>query len=143
VYARRHIVRVPTYTSQSRENRPETVGCAFGQHHTYRLGPVIHCHEEAYGPECVGFRRAVLAGPIVAYEEVKTPCDPNCVWRVLVRDLRTGRLLHNEPTGMSTNPAYKERVGIGPTTSIVVTSNLAGSVLYWTRGGKPFSAPLN
>jgi hypothetical protein len=133
VYAQRHTVRVPSYTSEALENRPETIGCAFGQRRTYKLGPVVYCLQEAYGPECVGVRGEVMAGPIVAYEQVKTLCDPNCVWRVLVRDLRTGRLLRDEPTGTSTNPAYIERVGIAPTTSIVVKNN--GSVAWIVDAG--------
>lgn len=184
VYAQRHLVRVPSYTSEALENEPETVGCALGGRRAFSLGPVIQCAEGVYGQECAGLRRAVVAGTIVAYEQVRTPCDPNCVWRVLVRDLRSGRLLRDEPTGTSTNPAYEERVGIGPSTSIAVKGNgsvawivnageaeggyqlhaadttgsrvlasganidpkslaLAGSTLYWTQAGEPFSAPLN
>jgi hypothetical protein len=100
---------------------------------------------------------------------------------VIVRDLRSGRVLRSTPTGTSTNPMV---VGVGPTTSIVLKKDgavawivdtsgeqnryqvhaadrsgarllasgsdvdpsslaLAGSTLYWTQGGKAFSAALN
>jgi hypothetical protein len=43
-------------------------------------------------------------------------------WHVVVRDLRTGRVLHRVPTGMKeiAHPMY---VGDGPTTAIVVKSD--------------------
>jgi hypothetical protein len=129
VHTQRHLVRVPSKVGDEIfENRPETLGCVFGQRRSYDLGPAVYCLEGAYGPECSGVRREVLAGTIVAYEQVKTNCDPNCVWRVLVRDLRTGRLIHDDPTGTSTNPAYVEREGVGPARAIVVKSN--GSVAW-------------
>ncbi len=100
-----------------------------------------------------------------------------------MRDLRTGRVVHEVPTG--DNP-YREDLGIGRATDVVVKTDgavawiaegkhgkeygvyqvhaldssgertlavgpeidpgslaLAGSTLYWTQGGKPFSAPLS
>jgi hypothetical protein len=101
---------------------------------------------------------------------------------ILVRDLRTGRLLHDVPTGIPSAP--HGHLGVGPAISIVVKSDgavawiasalppdgffqvhaldgdgsrllatgrsidprslaLAGSTLYWTQEGKPFSAALN
>ncbi|HEV3034254.1 MAG TPA: hypothetical protein VGX72_05645 [Solirubrobacteraceae bacterium] len=103
-------------------------------------------------------------------------------WHVVVRDLRTGRVLRRAPTGIA--PDHPKWVGSGPAQALVVDRSgvvawivksataegssqvhvldgrgsrvlatgpaidpyslaLAGSTLYWTQGGKPFSAPLN
>jgi hypothetical protein len=100
-----------------------------------------------------------------------------------VLDLRSGRVLHRVPTGV-TDPPNPHFVGAGPTVAIVVKSDgsvawildtdqhenefqvhaldktgervlatgsdiaseslaLAGSALYWTQGGKPFSTTLH
>jgi hypothetical protein len=177
------------YTVPAKPEGPgitDVFGCAYGHRAAYKLGFVFYCTEDRYtfGPSCFGIEHEVLAGPIVAYEQRGTPCSPACSWRVLVRDLRTGRLLRREPTGSSPNPAFEERVGVGWTTGLVVKSNgsvawialaekaegsyqvhaadttgtrllasgegidpsslaLAGSTLYWTQAGKPFSAPLD
>lgn len=101
---------------------------------------------------------------------------------VVVRDLRTGRVLHNVPTGTQ-SPPVPHFVGAGEATTIVVKRDgavawiveskclggeyqvhaldedgervlasgrdiaprslaLVGSTLYWTQGGKPYSATL-
>ncbi len=39
-------------------------------------------------------------------------------WRVLVRNLRTGRILHKLPTGTAT---VRNWIGVGPTAAIVVS----------------------
>jgi hypothetical protein len=82
-----------------------------------------------------GVDREVLAGPIVAYEEVANALGCGfCHWAVLVRDLRTGRTLRKEPTGTPLNPALNENFGVGPTTAIVVKSD--GSVAWIANAGK-------
>jgi hypothetical protein len=159
-------------------------GCAYGHRGAYALGHVAHFQTTSkyLNESFSGIALEVLAGPIVAYEEVANQLGcGGCHWGVVVRDLRTGRTLRREPTG--TPVSFDLNYGVGPTTAIVVKSNgsvawianvslegggyqvhaadtagnrllasgpgidpmslaLAGSTLYWTQGGKPFSAPL-
>lgn len=146
----------------------EIFGCAFGSKHSFLLGPTP--------PE--GDRHATLAGSVAGYQ-----VGGQGEWIVVSKNLRTGRLIHNVPTGRATHPSPKFD-GAGPTTTIVVTragsvgwiaelglSNggyaveaatssgvkllasgseidpqslaIAGSTMYWTNGGKPFSASLH
>jgi hypothetical protein len=162
---------------------PEEIdGCAYDTKRSYDLGPAPgKCGGGGGG--CASVRHEVLAGPVVAYEEFGANNEHGTAdWLVVVRDLRTGRLLHREPTG--TRTTTPSDVGAGPTIAIVVKSDgavawvlktnadeglyqvhavdksgsrllasgsdidphalaLAGSTLYWTQGGQPFSAPLN
>jgi hypothetical protein len=156
--------------------------CAYG-HRSYRLGPVESCigGGSSGGLPCEGVRQETLAGSVLAYERFS---GGNIFeWVVVVRDLRTGRLLHRAPSG--TPPVPKPgSVGSGPTTAIVVKSGgsvawivepevfprhyevraldssgerllasaadidphslaLASGTLYWTQGGRPFSAQLS
>jgi hypothetical protein len=67
-------------------------------------------------------RMETLAGPVVAYEVASAvglaTGDDRFTWQVVVRDLRSGRVLHRVPTG--TAPANPFVVGVGPAVSIVV-----------------------
>ena len=123
------VYRAPgAITPYNGELRP-VFGCAFGQRRVYKLGTAFQCVEPKYmnGPFCGGIDREVLAGPIVAYEQQATPCDPGCSWLVVVRDLRTGRTLRKEPTGVNTRfVGFRE--GIGPTSAIVIKTD--GSVAW-------------
>jgi hypothetical protein len=152
-------------------------GCAYG-HKSFLLGQEV---EECSGVPCGGVRRDVLSGPFVAYEEGSGGEATN-TYLVVVRNLRTGRIIRSLPTGtpVISRPSW---VGIGPTTEIVLKSDgavawivetgspteyqvhavdqsgsrvlasgtdidpsslaLAGSTLYWTQGGQPFSASLD
>jgi len=128
----------------------------------------------------------VLADAIIAYEEFASNNsglgESKSRWLVIVFDLRTGRVLHNVPTGTLKSPR-PGLFGAGETTAIVVKPDgavawivetgfkpkeyevhaldksggrvlavgtdivpkslaLAGNILYWAQGGKPFSAPL-
>jgi hypothetical protein len=170
-------------------------GCVFGRKRSYTLG--------RYEPECLGSSQGggcgggvdniTLAGTVVAYEEgVDSESETSHV--VVVRDLRSGRVLHKVPSGAPAKPS-PEHVGTGSATAIVVKSDgavawiaendellskegtyyevheidragsrvlasgvsinpfslaLAGSSyrgatpeVFWTQGGRPFSAPLN
>jgi len=159
----------------------EVYGCAYGTKRSYFLGLVPNCGSSG----CSDVKREVLAGPTVAYEETSIGgvSSRESEWRVVVRDLRTGRVLHRVPTGTPSppNPSF---VGDGFAAAIVVKSDgavawivqngvdpseyevqavdktggrllaasadidpsslaLAGSIVYWTQAGKPFSASLN
>lgn len=81
--------------------------------------------------------RLRLGGSFVAYEESSSTAtrytregEPvSSTWRVIVRDLKNGRVLHNAPTGV-TSPPNPHFVGDGPTTMIVVKDN--GAVAWIT-----------
>jgi hypothetical protein len=163
----------------------EINACAYGHRHVYVLGEPLG-PGDPQGNE--GVTSETLAGAIVAYEFSSTP--PSCceVGRggeavVVVRDLRSGRVLHKVPTGTPSAPRAAG-IGLGPALSLVVKSDgavawivsagfrngyyqvhaldgsgsrtlatgrsidpraraLAGSTLYWTQEGKPFSSALN
>jgi butyrate kinase len=131
-----------------------------------------------------------LAGPIAAYENTsnvegtfREANEGESKFIVTVLDLRTGRVIHEVPTGRPQPPNPKV-IGAGVTTAIVVKTDgavawivetnfkpaeyevhaldksgsrvlasgadvalsslaLTSSTLYWTQGGKPFSARLN
>jgi hypothetical protein len=103
-----------------------TRGCVYGRKHSYKIN-------EEYVPQPTevdsGIANLALSGMTVAYEESYyggsryTEEQENLEeWRVVVRDLRTGRALHEVPTGMK-SPAHPKFVGDGPTTAIVVKSD--------------------
>jgi hypothetical protein len=163
-------------------------GCVYG-HSPAFLGGLSDPSSE--GDE--GVSHVKLAGFVVAYEEFFIGgYQGRAERRVVVRNLRSGRVLHRVPNGVS--PTHEDgSVGIGNVVSLVVKSDgavawtaedgetisptnpsvrvsayeveavdasgtrllasgaeidphslkLAGSVVYWTQGGKPFSAALN
>jgi hypothetical protein len=70
-------------------------GCVYGVRHTYTLGEVHGCGGGGGGGRCYGIRAVTLAGTLVAYQEfINAPQ----VWLIVVRDLRTGRILRRVPT---------------------------------------------
>jgi len=98
-------------------------GCAYGHKRPYFLGPLSYGSSTG-GSGGVGHE--TLAGPIVAYEESSTSgglgADPTGRNVVIVRDLRTGRVLHRVPTGVPLKPEQRY-VGVGNVVSIVVKSD--------------------
>jgi hypothetical protein len=165
----------------------ETRGCAYSGRRSYQLW----VEPAGFQTEVkAGIARLALSSTFVAYEQrfdAASRYTPEAEevheeWHVLVRDLRTGRVLHRVPTAPASHPMW---VGDGETTSIVVTSDgsvawivrlahagpeeyevralaktgervlargsnidryslaLARATLYWTEGGKPFSATLH
>jgi hypothetical protein len=83
-------------------------GCAYGHRRSFIL---VRCGGEETDAACA--RTMTLAGPIAAYEQGE--------WFVVVRDLRTGRVLHRVPTGtpLVPKPGYN---GIGNIVAIVLKS---------------------
>jgi hypothetical protein len=78
-----------------------------------------------------GVGHETLAGPIVAYEESSASgglgADPTGRNVVIVRDLRTGRVLRKVPTGVPLKPEPRY-VGVGNVVAIIVKSD--GSVAW-------------
>ena len=104
-------------------------GCAYG-HRSYLLGTLPTC--QGAGP-CGGPEHEVLAGPLVAYEESGGGTVTR-IYRVVVRNLRTGQTIRDAPTGNLGTPS-KSFVGVGPTTSIVVKND--GAVAWIVEAGFP------
>ncbi len=101
-------------------------GCVYGDKHSYELGYFPGdgtCSSSGCAPIV---ERETLAGSLVAYEYSKSGIE-EFTWLVVVRDLRTGRVLHRVPTGTprSPNPLL---IGAGSTTVIVLKSD--GSVAW-------------
>jgi hypothetical protein len=112
------------YEATEPEAFPEYLGvwgCAYGHKRPYFLGPLPYGSSSGGGG---GVGHETLAGPIVAYEEVSMGGSEygRAVWLVIVRDLRTGRVLRRVPTGtpLKPRPGY---VGVGNVVSIVVKSD--------------------
>jgi hypothetical protein len=171
---------------QARLPREEGTGiyaCAYG-HRPYLLG-----RRGTGGPGGnFGVEGETLAGSNVAYEEEEVFPGGRARFVILVRDLRSGRVIREAPTGEANVPGL---VGDGRATDLVVKSDgavawivetevgptvggtgpptmfevravdrtgsrllasgshfdplslaLAGSTLYWTQEGQPFSAQL-
>jgi hypothetical protein len=78
-----------------------------------------------------------LAGAIAAYEAASASGAQGQAktisWRVVVRDLRSGRVLHDVPTG--TPKANPFAVGVGRTLEIVVKSDGA---VAWIAQAPPY-----
>jgi hypothetical protein len=74
---------------------------------------------------------------MVAYEQYLSNTGPpegdeyNTEWSVVVRDLRTGRVEHEVPTGTQATP-NPHHVGVGPVTAIVVKAD--GAVAWIAEG---------
>jgi hypothetical protein len=107
-------------------------GCVFGQRRTYFLG-----EPESGTPEgASGIRLETLSGSMVAYEggyglppDVSTPGTN--VWVVIVRDLRSGRVVRRVPTGPNQSSTT---VGAGPLVALVVKGD--GAVAWIVTTGR-------
>lgn len=104
------------------------LGCIRGRRYAYEVGGPGEGSSSGGG----GTRNLTVVGPIVAWEEwssrgMEGQPERN-EWIVLVRDLRTGRILHKLPTGTAT---VREWTGVGPTTEIAV--NPDGAVAWIAR----------
>jgi hypothetical protein len=178
----------PPATPGHSEWRRQIYGCAYGHRGAYSIGIEPYREVTKYmNVSYLGDLNVVLAGPIVAYERYSLSEGLGGQRQgVIAEDLRTGRKLHDEPTGTHKIPGPEPELefGIGDTTAIVVKTDgsvawivktsafeggyqvhaadttgsrllasgpdidpaslaLGESTVYWTQGGKPFSATLN
>jgi hypothetical protein len=112
----------------------EIFGCASATKKLYLLGAVSSCGSSG----CVEVEHETLVGSIVAYGRLSVaPYEHE--WRVIVRDLRTGRVLHSVPTGtpVGASPSEGSLVGIGPAVAIVVKSDGAVAWIAENEIGPP------
>jgi hypothetical protein len=170
-------------------NEPEPVvrGCAYGRKRSYFIGESEEHPGGSAGGGSSSVKLEMLAGSIVAYTPAGGYVNSGkgrAGVLMVVRNLRTGRVLHAVTTSVLTKPGASPD-SVGPIDAIVVKSDgavawivgtgypddieyhvyaidrsgsrllasganiepyslaLAGSALYWTQGGQPFSAPLN
>ncbi|HTD58400.1 MAG TPA: hypothetical protein VK672_05850, partial [Solirubrobacteraceae bacterium] len=108
-------------------------GCAFGHSRSFGLGRVPRCGVVGGGKGCFGVEQIRLAGTMVAYERF----DQEYVSEeyVVVRDLKSGRVLHHVPTGVRSGPeANPADVGGGPVRGLVVKPD--GSVAWMVEDGE-------
>ncbi|HEY1834178.1 MAG TPA: hypothetical protein VGG08_07065 [Solirubrobacteraceae bacterium] len=106
----------------------EITGCVYALGKPYRLGPGF----EALSQGSHGLEDFVLNGIYVAYEQIHAPFEPDLIrpasFYVVVRNLRTGNIVHREPTGASSDPTS---IGLGSARRLVVskTGAVAWSVI--------------
>ncbi len=106
-------------------------GCFYGRGRPYFLG----FSPPMYSPgEFKGVTHEVLASPIVAYEEIYRGglYSKRAEEWVVVRSLRTGRILHRVPTGISEGTG-SENAGAGSLTTMVVKGD--GAVAWIVENG--------
>lgn len=117
--------------------------CAYGQRHSFIVSA---CNYEESATVCAGKSHVALVGTMVAYGDTfKAEAHENeesiDEWHVEVRNLLTGRLLHEVPTGTPLKPAPRY-VGVGPIVGLVVKSD--GSVAWiaedYERSSKLYGA---
>jgi hypothetical protein len=118
------------------ETATEIRGCARGRGRSYELGIPLEGDGSGAGSYGKGISKPTLAGTVVAYEDTVHACERNhanceATWLVKVRDLATGRLIHDLPTGRPANPEPNV-IGAGETTKIVVESD--GAVAWIVLG---------
>jgi hypothetical protein len=93
-------------------------GCQLGGARSFLLGPAPSSCGSSGCP--TSLEHLTLTGTVTAFQRSTTSESSeggSGEWLVIVRDLRTGRVLRSVPTGTSTDPKV---VGVGPTTSIVL-----------------------
>jgi hypothetical protein len=114
VHVVKHDLRAEVYQGYYGELK----GCSFATGRPYPLGPYFGVSSQGGG----GVSTLVLAGNYVAYQLAYLPfeaeqSDPTS-WYIVVRDLRSGRIVHKEPTGTSSEPA---EIGLNEAASLVVS----------------------
>jgi hypothetical protein len=101
-------------------------GCLYGARRSFPLGGPVVCGGGGGGAPCGGMEHFTLGGIYVAYEESSsehmygTPGHSENI--VVVRNLRTGRVLHRVPTGTPLEPS-PNYIGVGNIVAIVVKSD--------------------
>lgn len=76
-------------------------GCAYDAKRAYYLGPSPYGSAQVSG----GTFSETLAGPVVAYaiEQTNPVFSRHEIYEILVRNLRTGKIIHRAPLGLPPN----------------------------------------
>jgi hypothetical protein len=109
----------------------EIFGCVYGHKHAYPLGSPPQGSSTGGG----GIERETLAGPIVAFAQFSgrsVPGNESGKDWVVVVDLRSGKILHEVPTGTPSQP-HPGDIGVGPAVAIVVKRD--GAVAWIVESG--------
>jgi hypothetical protein len=114
--------------------------CAYGQRRSFI---VAACNNEERATTCADNSHVTLVGAAVASEdtfqveghEVEKSIDE---WHVEVRNLHTGRILHEVPTGTPLKPEPRY-VGVGPIVGLVLKSD--GAVAWIAEDYERSSVP--
>lgn len=107
--------------------------CVYGQRRSFFIEE-CKSGEENVGPiECIKDLHLTLTGTSVAYEQSfgsgKYPFERHASeWYVVIRDVRTGRILHRAPTGTPLTPKSSGNVGVGNVVALVLKDD--GSVAW-------------
>jgi hypothetical protein len=125
-------------------------GCIRGRSGAYALGPAPFGSRTAYalGPAPIGSRtmpvrvsQETLAGPIVAYERRATPMVGAENSLILVRDLRTGRLLHGAPAETTGTPPPDLPPDLAPMQIAAIALKSDGAVAWIVETGNSNGQP--
>jgi hypothetical protein len=120
--------------------------CAYGQRRSFI---VAACNYEERAAMCADTSRVTLTGVLVAAEDSFTPGTEGRggeekgidEWHVVVQSLRTGKMLHEVPTGAPLKPEPRY-VGVGQIVALVLKSD--GSVAWiaedYERSSKLYGA---
>lgn len=118
-------------------------GCAYGQRRSFF---VAACNRDESPAACIESSHVSVAGTFVAAESafvVENGGEERGIdeERVVVRSLRTGKVLHEVPTGTLLKPEPRH-VGVGPVVALVLKSD--GSVAWiaedYERSSKLYGA---
>jgi hypothetical protein len=120
------IYTIPATREEGLIGTVQTWGCAYGRKSSYKIWEEdVQESTERNG----GIHDLTLNGTMIAYEvslhegtRYTEGEETVSEWHVIVRDLRTGRVLHKVPTGMP-EPAHPKLVGRGEAEGIVVKSD--------------------
>ena len=133
--ARSHMIIANSQAMIYELEYPEIRACAYRNRRSYALGSAP-AFASTGG---TGVFEETLADAIVAYEYHSSPgptSENMAYWHVVVRNLQTGRVLHNVPTGIS-NHAEPGFSGVGPTKAIVLKSDGAVAWIVQTHLESP------
>ena len=124
------VVYVGSVVDPSTHLRIKTfLGCARGGRRAFEVGGP----GESSSSGGSATRNLTLTGQVVGWEEHERTTGTTGElgrdeWTIIVRNLRTGRILHKLPTGAA---IVREWTGVGPTTEIVVSAS--GDVAWIAR----------
>ena len=120
------IYSIPATREEGLIGTVQTWGCAYGGKGSYKIWEE---DVQESTERNSGIRDLTLNGTMIAYEVSRHEGtrytegeETVSEWHVIVRDLRTGRVLHKVPTGMP-EPAHPKLVGRGEAEGIVIKSD--------------------